>query len=151
MASQPYPTHSARRCMASVVLSFAPVDKGGSQLRDSRGLSPHSLLIAQLPGRVFQVGALRTVASAKLKNNIEKIKKYSEILDIACARLYLCKRDPEHNTKVNINQILKKERKTHYGSKLQNLSEHSKKRNKGSLLCTHRLSRDRRKFSAALV
>ncbi len=105
MASQPYPTHSARRCMASVVLSFAPVDKGGSQLRDSRGLSPHSLLIAQLPGRVFQVGALRTVASAKLKNNIEKIKKYGEILDIACARLYLCKRDPEHNTKVNINQI----------------------------------------------
>lgn len=105
MASQPYPTHSARRCMASVVLSFAPVDKGGSQLRDSRGLSPHSLLIAQLHGRVFQVGALRTVASAKLKNNIEKIKKYSEILDIACARLYLCKRNPEHNTKVNINQI----------------------------------------------
>ena len=34
-----------------------------------------------------------------------KLKKYSEILDIACARLYLCKRDPEHNTKVNINQI----------------------------------------------
>lgn len=61
--------------MASVVLSFAPVDKGGSQLRDSRGLSPHSLLIAQLLGRVFKVGALRTVASAKLENNIEKMKK----------------------------------------------------------------------------
>jgi hypothetical protein len=73
--------------MASVVLLFAPVDKGGSQLRDSRGLSPHSLLIAQLLSRVFKVGALRTVASAKLKNNIEKIKKYSEILDIACARV----------------------------------------------------------------
>ena len=27
--------------------------KGGSQLRDSWGLSPHSLLIAQLPCRVF--------------------------------------------------------------------------------------------------
>lgn len=80
MASQPYPTHSARRCMASVVLSFAPVDKGGSQLRDSRGLSPHSLLIAQLHGRVFQVGALRTVASAKLKNNIEKIKNIAKYL-----------------------------------------------------------------------
>ena len=48
---------------------------------------------------------LQSVTQTALKNNIEKIKKYGEILDIACARLYLCKRDPEHNTKVNINQI----------------------------------------------
>ena len=48
---------------------------------------------------------------AEKQKDIVFLKKYCEIIDIACAEQYLCKRDLEHNTKRKTHRVLTKSKK----------------------------------------